>query len=221
MRGSRQLEFKLQLSSYQDLNIELTISMKLNDAILSSNEFLIPDEALREVINNALIHRKYNINDAIKIALFHDRIEFFSPGNFPGPITNFLSGISYSRNPTIRQLARNIGLVEKRGLGLRKIFESCNKNNNPEPIITDSFGDFVKVTIFYPQTKSSHNIKDWPSELFVFEDLFEMKGDFTLSDAAVLLKCSKNTARKKIDYFMQNKMLEIVGKGKSTRFIWK
>lgn len=85
--------------------------------MLTSTQFAIPEIAIREALNNTLIHRKYYLQDAIKIALFDDRLEIFSPGNFPGPITDFKAGISYSRNPAIRQLARNVGLVEKRGFG--------------------------------------------------------------------------------------------------------
>ena len=41
---------------------------------------------LREAIVNALLHRKYSIPGSVKIALYDDRLEIFSPGNFPGII---------------------------------------------------------------------------------------------------------------------------------------
>src|SRR5262249_50862983 len=44
---------------------------------------LIPEDALREAVLNALMHRKYNIPGAIKIAIYDDRLEVFSPGCFP------------------------------------------------------------------------------------------------------------------------------------------
>lgn len=40
----------------------------------------LPEIALREVIINALVHRNYNINAPIKISIFDNRIEVFSPG---------------------------------------------------------------------------------------------------------------------------------------------
>src|SRR5262249_46558012 len=39
----------------------------------------IPIDELREAILNALLHRKYNIPGAIKIAIYDDRLEVFSP----------------------------------------------------------------------------------------------------------------------------------------------
>jgi len=205
----------------QDLKHELQQIDQLKDAQLISTVTILPEEALREVLNNALIHRKYFIQDAIKIALFRDRIEIFSPGNFPGPITDFYSGVSYTRNPTIRQLARNINLVEKRGLGFRKIFESCEKNGNPKPIISDSNGDFVKVILFFKNSHSALNTELWPKQLTVFNNLFEIKESFTLTQAAKLLGCSKNTAKKRLEYFVDQDMLILVGQGRAAHYEWK
>ena len=176
----------------------------MESAQLKQQVKVLPVEALREAINNALIHRKYFIKDSIKIGLFIDRIEIYSPGNFPGPITDFHSGVSYTRNPTIRQLARNINLVEKRGLGFRKIFDSCARNKNPEPIITDSYGDFVKVIIYFVNSESYHRIASWPEEIKELNHLFAAKKSFTLSQVAEILGCSKNTAKKRIQFLIDN-----------------
>ncbi len=205
----------------EDLKKELQQIGQLESAQLKQEVKVLPVEALREAINNALIHRKYFIKDSIKIALFSDRIEIYSPGNFPGPITDFYSGVSYTRNPTIRQLARNINLVEKRGLGFRKIFDSCLRNKNPEPIITDSYGDFVKVTIFFVNSESFYRLDRWPEEVKDLNHFFATKKNFTLSQAAEVLGCSKNTAKKRIQFLIDNSLIEAAGNGPSSRFDWK
>jgi len=46
----------------------------------------IPEEAIREIILNAIVHRNYHINGPSKIAIYDNRIEIFSPGIFPGPM---------------------------------------------------------------------------------------------------------------------------------------
>jgi len=60
----------------------------------------VPPVAIREALMNAILHRNYHLNSSIKIVIYNDRIEFFSPGNFPGPINlnDLQSGISYQRN---------------------------------------------------------------------------------------------------------------------------
>ncbi|MBK9502055.1 MAG: hypothetical protein IPO06_22300 [Leptospiraceae bacterium] len=54
--------------------------------------------------------------------MFSDRIELFSPGGLPNTLTlqNAFSGVSYYRNPTITQICKDYGIVEKAGRGLEK-----------------------------------------------------------------------------------------------------
>jgi ATP-dependent DNA helicase RecG len=42
-----------------------------------------PDEAIKEVLVNAVIHRDYNISDDIHVFVFDNRIEIKSPGRLP------------------------------------------------------------------------------------------------------------------------------------------
>jgi hypothetical protein len=47
-----------------------------------------PIKAVREAIINAVAHCDYSIRgDEIRIFMFNDRIEFYSPGRLPGHVT--------------------------------------------------------------------------------------------------------------------------------------
>lgn len=206
-----------------DIKKELIIQLKRDNALLIAEKLLIPEIVLREVLINALIHRKYFIKDAIKIALFDNRLEVYSPGNFPGPITDFLSGISYSRNPHLRQLARNIGLVEKRGLGFPLIFSECKKNNNPSPQVIEQVGDFVKIILYFPlnsTTESFHQKNPNVNSTDILSS-FKNKETFTLTEIANELRCSKNTASTRIKKYLDDGVIERIGKGRSIHYIWK
>ena len=48
---------------------------------------LIPENAYREAVANALIHRDWSMNSHIRISLFPDKIEIKSPGGLPRGIT--------------------------------------------------------------------------------------------------------------------------------------
>lgn len=86
-------------------------------------KMIVPAEALREAILNAVIHRKYSIPGAIKIALYDNRLEIFSPGNFPGlvNINNIGDGTTYLRNPIIAEVARKLNYIEQLGTGINLI----------------------------------------------------------------------------------------------------
>ena len=177
----------------------------------------IDPAALREAILNACIHRRYDIEDAIKISVFSDRIEVLSPGNFPGPIQDYLSGISYARNPYLRQLARKNGLVEKRGLGFRLMFKLCKENGNPPPDIIEQENS-VKVVLWRIFDSSIQD--SLPPKLKALEQLARNKEPFGITKAAKLLAVSKNTARTYLKKLIKENRLEIRGQGRATKYYW-
>ena len=69
---------------------------------------LIPVDAMREILVNALIHRDYSIaGGAISLAIFDDRVEVWSAGTYPTGITPGMltrKHLSVLRNPTIANL---------------------------------------------------------------------------------------------------------------------
>lgn len=63
-----------------------------------------PEEAVREVLVNALVHRDYGIEGTdVMLALFSDRMEIVSPGSLPNTVTveGMKSGIRYARNQAL------------------------------------------------------------------------------------------------------------------------
>ncbi|MER2600796.1 MAG: ATP-binding protein, partial [Candidatus Competibacter phosphatis] len=92
--------------------------------------------AVRELVVNAFCHRDWSIfGQRIRLSLFDDRLEIFSPGPLPNTLSleNALAGVSYYRNPNIAQLCKDYELAEKAGRGLQKIFKSYQERNLPLP----------------------------------------------------------------------------------------
>ncbi|WP_251717071.1 ATP-binding protein [Lactobacillus agrestimuris] len=88
---------------------------------------LIPQEAFREAIANALVHRNWDMNSQIKVSMYPDRIEVNSPGGLPSGLSKeeYLSGqLSVLRNPVIANVFFRLGLIEKFGTGIARIRES-------------------------------------------------------------------------------------------------
>lgn len=186
----------------------------LQDAKLTSKS-IIPHEALREAIINALIHRKYFIPGAIKIAVYDNRVEIFSPGGFPGlvDIKHLGDGTTFLRNPNIARLARKLGLVEKMGTGIKLIFDSCTKAGLKTPEFHEE-GDFVKVIFFFEPSKQP----DKGDEESILE-LAKLRVELTITDIMDYLGVSRNTATRKLNLLIKQKKLIRKGKGPSTRYI--
>ena len=126
---------------------------KLQGAQLKGT-ILVPEKALREAIINALIHRKYSIPGAIKIALYENHLDILSPGSFPGlvDLENLGDGTTFLRNPHIARLAHRMGLVEKLGSGIRLIFDSCEEVFIRKPTFQEG-NDTVKITFYFEEIK--------------------------------------------------------------------
>ncbi|MCR5055721.1 MAG: putative DNA binding domain-containing protein [Clostridia bacterium] len=83
-----------------------------------------PEEALREALLNALVHRDYSFSGSIIININDSEMEFISiggllPGLSPDDIR---SGISQPRNKNLADIFHRLRLIESYGTGIRKIY---------------------------------------------------------------------------------------------------
>jgi ATP-dependent DNA helicase RecG len=115
---------------------------------------LIPVDAMREILVNALIHRDYTIaGGAVSLALYDDRVEVWSAGTFPKGITPaMLTGThqSVQRNPIIAEVFHRAGLIEKWGRGTNRVIESCIESGIAAPTFEEITGAAVvtfRVTV--------------------------------------------------------------------------
>lgn len=103
---------------------------KINGA-LRETVILIPEEAFREAIANALVHRTWDVNSHINVAMFPDRIELTSPGGLPKGMSEdeyFRGGISVPGNRIIANVFLRLNMIERFGTGIRRILESYSSS---------------------------------------------------------------------------------------------
>lgn len=85
---------------------------------------LVPENAFREAVANAIVHRTWDVNALIRIEMYSDRVEVLSPGGLPSGISEneYLSGrVSILRNPILGSVFFRLRLIEKFGTGVRRI----------------------------------------------------------------------------------------------------
>ena len=107
-----------------------------------------PVKAVREAIVNAVAHRDYQIRgDEIRILLFSDRIEFYSPGRLPGHITvDNLVDERFSRNEAIVQVLSDMGFIERLGYGIDRMLRLMAEARLPAPRFEETTAGF-RVTL--------------------------------------------------------------------------
>ena len=88
-----------------------------------------PEEAIREALLNALVHRDYSFSGSIIINVNDKKMEFISIGGLlPGLSTDDIRiGISQPRNKNLAEAFHRLRLIESYGTGIRRIYKLYEK----------------------------------------------------------------------------------------------
>lgn len=104
-----------------------------------------PEAAIREVLLNAVAHRDYAVRgENIRVALFADRLECYSPGRLPGHVTvENIQTERYSRNEVLVQLLSDLQLIERLGYGIDRVVKQMSAAGLPAPSFRETAAGFV------------------------------------------------------------------------------
>lgn len=94
-----------------------------------------PEETYREAVLNAALHRDYFSFGSVFVKQYRDRMEVSNPGGFLPGITpeNILRHDSHPRNRHLAEVLRRIGLIEKAGMGVKRMFYTQLLSGKPPP----------------------------------------------------------------------------------------
>lgn len=108
-----------------------------------------PETAFREAILNALIHRDYLEPGSVYVRHADREMNISSPGGFIGGITpeNVLQAEPKARNRRLAEIFQKIGLVERAGIGRRRIFIPLLAFGKRAPVY-EADPHTVKLTFF-------------------------------------------------------------------------
>jgi ATP-dependent DNA helicase RecG len=141
--------FKLILKSWEHLRSYLAYKTEFGTNSKFEQKYIFPEDAVREVILNAIAHRDYSIANAIEIYIFNDRMEIKSPGALLSTLTikNLyeLEGSHESRNPLIASVLRENKLMREIGEGMKRIFSLMQEQKLEKPELYSN-GLWFRVT---------------------------------------------------------------------------
>jgi ATP-dependent DNA helicase RecG len=124
-----------------------TVNAKLVDGARREERWDYPEEAVREAVVNALVHRDYLLSGTdIELSVYSDRLEIISPGRLPNGITTerMRIGCRAARNQLLKDTMRDYGYLEHMGMGVpRKIVKSMRERNGTEPDLTEDGERFL------------------------------------------------------------------------------
>ena len=109
-------------------------------------------QALREAIINAYSHRDYSKMGRVRVAIADNGLTIANPGGFIEGVSvdNLLTAEPHGRNPILSDALKRVGLAEKTGRGIDRIFEGSLIYGRLLPDYSMSTN--VTVTLFIPRS---------------------------------------------------------------------
>lgn len=105
-----------------------------------------PEEALHEILTNAVLHRDYNVIADVQVRIFDNRVEIESPGRLPGHVTvENITKTQFARNPKIVRLIDKFSNPPNKdvGEGVNTAIEAMGKLRLKTPVIEERDGAVV------------------------------------------------------------------------------
>lgn len=122
-----------QLDEILELNISIATDITSQPREIRQPDY--PIVALQQLARNAIMHRTYEWTNApVRITWFSDRIEIQNPGGPFGQVTqeNFGDpGTADYRNPHLAEAMKNLGYVQRFGIGISLARRELERNGNP------------------------------------------------------------------------------------------
>ncbi|MBQ7501611.1 putative DNA binding domain-containing protein [bacterium] len=128
---------------------------------------LIPEDAFREAVANALVHRTWDLDSHIRIAMLEDRIEITSPGGLPPGVSAeeyCRGGVSRLRNRILGNVFYRLRLIERFGTGVRRICEAY-RDSAAKPLF-EAAENSVKVTL--PVITQVNSLSEDENKVYAF-----------------------------------------------------
>lgn len=177
-----------------------------------------PNEALREAVINAIVHRDYSdFSGDVTVNIYTDKAEIINSGEIPANIitkdNKILPHHSVLRNPTIAHVFHLRGKMEKVGRGLSLIKNQFIEEGYKSPE-WESKGGYTTLTLYTESEPLNDRMNEYLSRL--------KKGNsFTSKEYEQYFSgnISEKTARNDISFLVRSKYVMKEGQGPSTKYI--
>ncbi|WP_460682650.1 DUF5635 domain-containing protein [Nesterenkonia populi] len=127
-----------------------------NDQITLPGEFsertlrALPMRSAREAVLNGVVHRDWNLQEPTTVTWVEEdtSLTVVSPGGFVGGITsaNVLTQ-RFSRSPALADAVRALGLVDKQGVGVDRMYREMVTIGHRPPLLKEEPGPRVRVRL--------------------------------------------------------------------------
>ena len=222
------------LAAVERINTYIDARNPENEIEMGLYRISAPDfdkRAIREAIVNAFSHRDYSKMGRVRVSINEDGLTIANPGGFIEgvSINNLLTAEPHGRNPQLADVLKRIGLAEKTGRGIDRIYEGSLIFGRLLPDYSASTN--VTVSLFIPRSAPDVQIAKIVSDeqnrlgrplplntLLVLNMLRDMPR-VTSTQLAEALNLSDIAVRNIIDKSIESGIVEAYGSGRGRNYI--
>lgn len=185
-------------------------------------------EAIRELLANALVHRNYASIGQVRVLIEDGALVVTSEGPLPEGVTidNILNAPPRPRNPKLADAFKRAGLVDRTGRGVNRTFRSQLGLGHRAPDYTKSTSSWVEVRLdggpadkelaaFIKRLERSGGVG--LAELQILHEVRHAR-HVTTQRAAELLRLTPEAARSKLNEMVERGLLEARGSTRSRSY---
>ncbi|MFZ2842456.1 ATP-binding protein [Psychrobacter sp.] len=215
--------------------VELLFRARVNEEEIDIGLFRtsIPDynrQAFREAFVNALVHRDYHRLGMVQVRLDDTGLTISSAGGFVEGVNikNLLVVSPRSRNPLLADVMKRIGLAERTGRGIDRIFEGMLRYGRPAPDY--SMSDNSTVSVF--MSNASADIKfvrmiieqeektgDMPIDSLIVLSRLRDERRLTTSDFITSIQKSETQVRSILEKLTETGLIEARSQGRGRSYM--
>ncbi|MDX9917206.1 MAG: putative DNA binding domain-containing protein [Gudongella sp.] len=176
--------------------------------------YLVPKEAYREALANALVHRTWDVDSHIRVLMHSDKIEIFSPGGLPIGLSRdeYINGyISNLRNPIVANIFFRLNIIEMLGTGVRRIKEAYY-NIRQKPIFEIKENS---ILIILPSIDMKEEMSSDEKEIF---NLLSQGKILASSEIANKTGFSRDKVIRLMNSLVEKKYVKKEGRGRGTKY---
>ncbi len=174
----------------------------------------VPENAFREALANALVHRLWDMPASVKISMYKDRIEISSPGGLPAGISReeYLDGqISMLRNPIIGNVFFRLRYIEKFGTGIMRINNAyAGALKKPSYKIYEN-----SILVVLPVIEADNVLTDFEKRVV---DILMQNEDMTRAGIEKAIGAGKDKTIRALNALLEKNVIGRKGMGRGTRY---
>ena len=222
------------LASIEKLNSYLEAWNKEQEIEMGLFRMSAPDydkRALREAIVNAYSHRDYSKMGRVRVAISDDGLTVANPGGFIEGISvqNLLTAEPHGRNPLLADALKRIGLAEKTGRGIDRIYEGSLIFGRMLPDYSASTS--VTVSLFIPKSNPDIQIarmisneqnrlgRPLPINTLLVLNALKDSPRATAEQLSTIVNLTETIIKIILEKSVENGLVEAFGNGKSRGYI--